>query len=184
MEVPSRETEEGVKWPPVNLLSGCIFMCFAIGNIHIFTPILTGIHNFYNLGPCISVMSLVRHFLLSQSCLRLWNPKLTFSAPPSAFVCGLWLIKMFCELLSPWGDRCTRTLSCLQTCPTAFTFSFKVLWSFFFSLLPCISIVWNGEFYYVVTAHAHVMHSPCILPYFPPLLLVSFVFPNSSLLLI
>lgn len=69
--MPSREAEEGVKWPPVNLPSGCIFMCFAIGDINIFTPILAGSHNFYHLGTCISVMSLVRHFLLSQPCLRI-----------------------------------------------------------------------------------------------------------------
>lgn len=141
-----------------------VFLCFAIGDINIFTPILTGSHNFSRLGTCISVISLVRHFLLSQSCPTLKSQAYSLGST----LLPLWFMahRDVLVLVAAFPLRI-----CVQTCPTVFKLSLKVVWSFFFSLSPCISIVQNGV-HYDVTPCAHIMffaYLPCILPYHPNL---------------
>lgn len=60
-------TSESYKW--------VYFVCSVISDINIFTPILTGSHNFYHFGTGVSLMPLVWYFLLSQFFLANLNPQ-------------------------------------------------------------------------------------------------------------
>lgn len=87
-------TSESSKW--------VLFMCSVISDINIFTPLLTGSHNFCHFGTCVSLMSLVWYFLLSQFFLANLNPQgyIPNGTP-----------LLFCVVLTPQADLVATALS-------------------------------------------------------------------------
>lgn len=165
--------------------SGCI-LYFVISDINIFTHILTGSHNFYHFGTCIFVMSLVRHFLLSQFFLANLNPQgyiLGSTSLPFYVVSDSSSCSYSC--FPPQNMDAQLHYNAWRRVPQFLNFPWKYYghFSFLFFFISINSLYKMMGFIMTLSHSCHVLCSSSMhFPLFPPLLLVSFAFQSSSLL--